>query len=156
MPPHIGPGKAKPRRYVRKTTPRARSETVLQMRRILKKLPPRRGRPIKRPRTRADCEDGLRPCPFVGCKHCLYLDANPETGTLKYNYPELEPWEMGESCALDVADRGGLTLEQVGTLMRLTRERVRQCEVRATARLRLLSLTSDGLGLLPAHPVATA
>ena len=35
---------------------------------------------------------------------------------------------MTETCALDVADRGGITLEEVGTLLNLTRERIRQVE----------------------------
>jgi hypothetical protein len=42
---------------------------------------------------------------------------------------------MGESCALDVADRGGTTLEDVGAIMNLTRERIRQVEVKALAKL---------------------
>src|SRR5579883_3471647 len=25
-----------------------------------------------RPRTRAECENGIRPCPYVSCKHHLY------------------------------------------------------------------------------------
>ena len=45
---------------------------------------------------------------------------------------------MGESCALDVADRGGTTLEDVGAIMNLTRERIRQVEVKALARLEAL------------------
>jgi len=39
------------------------------------------------------------------------------------------------SCALDVADRGGATLEEVGALINVTRERVRQIEVMALAHL---------------------
>ena len=96
-----------------------------------------------RPRTRADCINGPRPCLFVSCKHNLYLDVNPETGSIKLNFPHLEPWEMVESCSLDVAERGGITLEEVGTIVNLTRERVRQVEVRATTKLRLLSSNGD-------------
>src|SRR5262245_43072037 len=29
---------------------------------------------VDKPRTRADCVGGERPCPFVSCKHHLYLD----------------------------------------------------------------------------------
>jgi hypothetical protein len=47
-------------------------------------------------------------------------------------------WEMGDSCALDVADRGGTTLEDVGAIMNLTRERIRQVEVKALAKLEAL------------------
>jgi DNA-directed RNA polymerase sigma subunit (sigma70/sigma32) len=36
---------------------------------------------------------------------------------------------MAETCALDVADRGGATLEEVGDLLNITRERVRQMEL---------------------------
>ena len=45
---------------------------------------------------------------------------------------------MNETCALDVADRGGTTLEDVGAIMNLTRERIRQVEVRALAKLEAL------------------
>lgn len=37
--------------------------------------------PYERPRTRGECRDGFRPCPFVACKYHLYLDINPETGS---------------------------------------------------------------------------
>lgn len=87
-----------------------------------------------RPATRADCVDGHRPCPFVSCAHHLYLDVT-ELGGLRLNFPDLQPEEMTESCALDVADRGGETLESVGSLVRLTRERVRQIEEVALARI---------------------
>src|SRR5262249_33319259 len=40
-----------------------------------------------RPRTRAECKTGPRPCLFVSCKHHLYLDVNPETGSVKLNFP---------------------------------------------------------------------
>jgi hypothetical protein len=89
----------------------------------------------EKPQTRVDCANGERPCPFVSCKHHLYLDVNPETGSIKMNFPDIEVWEMTETCALDVAERGGVTLEEVGEIMNLTRERIRQLEMSGLARL---------------------
>ena len=91
-----------------------------------------------KPKTRAECADGPRPCPYVSCRYHLYIDVSPRTGAIKLNFPDLEVWEMGESCALDVADRGGTTLEDVGAIMNLTRERIRQVEVKALAKLEAL------------------
>ena len=90
----------------------------------------------ERPKHRDDCQNGIRPCPFVSCKHHLYLDVNPETGSIKLNFPEIEVWKMKETCALDVADRGGITLEEVGEILNLTRERIRQVEVKGLQKLR--------------------
>jgi hypothetical protein len=91
-----------------------------------------------KPRRREECVDGPRPCPYVSCKHHLYIDVSPRTGAIKLNFPDLEVWEMNESCALDIADRGGTTLEDVGAIMNLTRERIRQVEVKALAKLEAL------------------
>lgn len=96
-----------------------------------------------RPKTRADCVSGPRPCLYVACKHHLYLDVNPETGSIKVNFPDKEPWELEESCALDVAERGGVTLEEVGVILNLTRERVRQVEVAGLSRLKAESSKHD-------------
>jgi hypothetical protein len=93
---------------------------------------------IERPRTRADCVDGPRPCPFVACRHHLYMDVSARTGAIKINFPDLDVWDMSETCALDVADRGGTTLEEVGAIMNLTRERIRQVEVKGNAKLTAL------------------
>lgn len=90
------------------------------------------------PRFRAECAEGPRPCPFVSCKYHLYIDVSARTGAIKLNFPDLEVWDLGESCALDVADRGGTTLEDVGAIMNLTRERIRQVEVKALAKLEAL------------------
>ena len=46
---------------------------------------------------------------------------------------------MAETCALDVADRQGITLEEVGVIMNLTRERVRQLEMRGLSKLRVIA-----------------
>jgi hypothetical protein len=101
---------------------------------------------IPRPNTRAECREEMRPCPWVACKHHLYLDINPETGSIKINFPDLEPWELQHTCALDVAERGGITLEEVGEIMNLTRERIRQVEVRGLLKLKMGSPSPDELG----------
>jgi hypothetical protein len=92
-----------------------------------------------KPRTRAECADGPRPCPYVSCKYHLYLDVQNRTGAIKLNFPDIEVEDMNESCALDIADRGGTTLEEVGAIMNLTRERIRQLEVRAMAKVKSLN-----------------
>ena len=92
-----------------------------------------------RPRSRADCASGPRPCMFISCKHHLYLDVNPATGSIKLNFPDKEVWELADTCALDVADRGGITLEEVGAIMNLTRERIRQVETRGLLKLRAMT-----------------
>jgi hypothetical protein len=102
---------------------------------------------VVRPETRNDCMSMTRPCPFVSCSHHLYLDVNPESGAIKLNFPHLEVWEMAETCSLDVADRGGITLEEVGAILNLTRERIRQVEVRGLTKIKVH--TGDELGLPP-------
>jgi hypothetical protein len=87
-----------------------------------------------RPKTRAECEMGPRPCPYVSCSQHLYLDVNDDTGAIKLNFPGLEVDELAETCALDVADWGGETLSGIGELMNITRERVRQIEAQASRR----------------------
>ncbi|MDJ0761912.1 MAG: sigma factor-like helix-turn-helix DNA-binding protein [Myxococcota bacterium] len=90
---------------------------------------------LDRPTMRAQCESAERPCPYVSCKYHLYLDVNPETGSIKLNFPDIEIWEMTETCALDIAERGGVTLEEVGEIMNLTRERIRQLEMSGLTKL---------------------
>lgn len=90
---------------------------------------------VERPRTRGECENGERPCPFAGCRYHLFVDVNPKGGSLKLNFPDMELWELSETCALDVADRGGIQLEKLGYVMNLTRERIRQIEMRAVQKL---------------------
>ena len=97
----------------------------------------------ERPQTRSECADGPRPCAFVSCKFHLYLDVKTETQSIKLNFPHLEVWEMEQSCALDVAQQGGLTLEEVGRIMNLTRERIRQVEAVGLEKLRTTGLIGD-------------
>jgi DNA-binding CsgD family transcriptional regulator len=88
------------------------------------------------PATRADCRGLQRPCPHVRCKWHLFLDVNQRSGSIKFNFPGREVWELTSSCALDVAERGGETLEEVAERLNITRERVRQIEVNTASRLR--------------------
>ena len=97
----------------------------------------------RRPMARSQCATGPRPCPYVACKHHLYLDVNPDTGSIKLNFPDVPVWDMKETCALDIADRGGVTLEEVGEILNLTRERIRQVEVMGLEKLRETEFAED-------------
>jgi hypothetical protein len=88
---------------------------------------------IQRPKCRKDCELTARPCPWVGCRYHLAIDVDPGTGAIKVNFPDVELEDMPETCALDIAEDGGCTLEEVARAMNITRERVRQIEQRAVA-----------------------
>jgi hypothetical protein len=91
-----------------------------------------------RPRTRGDCATGgsheNRPCPWVSCRHHLAIEVDPR-GALTLNFPDTEVWEMPDTCSLDVADRGGVTLEEVGKILNRTRERIRQIETHGLERM---------------------
>ena len=102
---------------------------------------------IERPVTRADCIDMPRPCAFVSCKFHLYLDVNPQTGSLTINFPDLEPGDLAVTCALDVADEGGKTLDEVARALNLTRERIRQYEVVVLRKIK--HATNADLGIPP-------
>lgn len=87
-----------------------------------------------RPRTRADCIDGPRPCPWVGCRFHTQITVNPETGHIKFHFAGVKEGDLDghpETCALDIADGGGVTLNEIGESMSLSRERIRQVEVEA-------------------------
>ena len=80
---------------------------------------------MRQKRVYAEALNHCRPCPWVRCSMHTYLDPAADN-VLRFNFPDKEPQDLHESCALDVADRGGATLEQVGEAVSLTRERVRQ------------------------------
>lgn len=86
------------------------------------------------PVTRADCVNGPRPCLWIGCTQNLWLDVT-HAGSVVFNFPDVDPWEMAESCALDVAARGGVTLETAGELLNVTRARAEQIENVALGKL---------------------
>ena len=141
------------RKIRQKRRTRARSKTIAPKRLTKDELRFRELLPLfedpDRPTTRGACKEDVRPCPYVSCKHHLYLDVNPETGSIKLNFPDLEVWEMAETCSLDVADKGGITLEEVGEILNLTRERIRQVEVRGLLKLKMVG---PGEEPLPGDP----
>jgi hypothetical protein len=89
------------------------------------------------PRTRADCVNGPRPCPYVSCSHHLWLrlqseqPGNPKAG--KQGATTLRP-SSPHSCALDVAEKGA-TIEQIAGILGMHHSRVRQIAEGALAKL---------------------
>lgn len=92
------------------------------------------------PKLRAQCPP--RPCPFVSCQYHLYLDVGPD-GAIHYNRPDEEPPGRGETCALDVAARGGVTYAELADLLGSSVRRVR-AEVAAAVK-RFVEVTYDVL-----------
>lgn len=98
---------------------------------------------VERPRTRADCMDGPRPCPWVGCRHHLYLEVKPN-GSIVLNRPGLEPWELEHSCSLDVAPLRP-DGELIAALLGVSRRRLYQLLPAARERARLPLAALHGL-----------
>lgn len=130
----------------------------------------------KRPKTRADCLNKPRPCPWVGCKYHILLDVN-DSGQIVYNVGKTpsgrarKTWhrvtgasgagkEGGDAplmkaledalrhgthtCVLDAVEGGrNHTLEETGTLLNVTRERIRQIEVSSVRKMRIRAKRSD-------------
>jgi len=86
-----------------------------------------------RPRTRGECENGIRPCPYVGCRHHLALDVRPTGSIVRTKLPLAS---LPATCSLDVAEDGGRSLRDVAPYLELTQEGVRQVEVAAIAKLK--------------------
>lgn len=112
---------------------------------------------VPRPRTRADCGPGgcneVRPCPFVSCRAHLALDVRGRTVVMPREIDDL--CSMRDTCALDVADRGEATLEEIGELLGIgvSRERARQIEDAALRHMRLAMRVLLGeTGLKPPPP----
>lgn len=128
---------------------RARSETIgarqLALQAKRDPQPPADVSEYARPTTRGDClqgEHAQRPCPFVSCRHNLYLEVSALDGALTMRFPDREPWEMTRSCALDEVDANpdGMTLDDAGQRFGVTRERARQIEESALRKVRLVVL----------------
>jgi hypothetical protein len=84
----------------------------------------------KRPTKRRECPDA-RPCPWVSCRDNLSI-AITRKKFVNFTGSE-DPKEWGQNCCLDHAEKGPVTLEDIGALMGVTRERIRQIEISASA-----------------------
>jgi hypothetical protein len=100
--------------------------------------------PPPRPRTRGECKDGPRPCPWFGCRFHLGLDLAGLNSTPRLTWPDRDVDELPATCALDLAARDGMTLDEVGKVLD-PRERVRQIEQAALAHLSTKLKTKDVL-----------
>lgn len=78
-------------------------------------------REFRRPRTRSECAQIPRPCPFVSCVWNTYLDLLDD-GTVVLNWGRCEPdaMEAWGSCVLDIADDGGISDEAMARVLGLT------------------------------------
>jgi hypothetical protein len=87
-----------------------------------------------RPKTRADCADVPRPCPFVACRYNLFLDVD-ERGVVTIPRSDVPPEEREQSCALDVVEKNpdGIEAGEVAELLGLSRELVGRIEERGQA-----------------------
>lgn len=120
------PSPWRPRRLQLPVLPRRGSlhpDAALELSRISSPL----AEAVERPRTRGDCLNMPRPCPFVSCEHHLYLDVN-RAGSIRLNFPGLDFDEIGETCSLDVADSGPQALREVAVHMNVTLQRCKQIE----------------------------
>lgn len=104
-----------------------------------------------RPRTRGDCIDGPRPCPWVSCRQHLLIELHESGGErplrLRLNgrgVDGLRPaaladecvdffevaverlWQLEHSCTLDAADDGARRAGAVAGLLGVSRPRVMQ------------------------------
>ena len=91
----------------------------------------------ERPKMRGECVGGQRPCPWISCRyHMLWFyiteKAKGEAGRKLFKHSNDEIAEFAISlpvtCTLDVTDRGEATLEVIGAIFGITRERIRQLQ----------------------------
>lgn len=85
----------------------------------------------RRPRSRAECIRGIRPCPFVGCRYHIFSDKNGRDGSFDIDFSLKDLLTRPHTCSLDAAREGVRTQEEVAELMRRTRGRINQIEQQA-------------------------
>jgi hypothetical protein len=72
------------------------------------------------------------PCPHTACRFNLTSERRDKRGAKP---AEMHIPVVRESCALEAAELGGMTLEEVASRFSITRERVRQIELTALTKL---------------------
>ena len=98
--------------------------------------------PRSLPLLREACVSAPRPCLHISCRHNLYTDVT-FAGSLVLRDAEPDAMPASGSCALDVAEEGAHTLEAVAAYLGITKERARQIEETALAKLRGDSLLRE-------------
>ena len=77
--------------------------------------------------TKGRCLRGAEPCKDLKCRHHLYAT--------------LKPWQIeaaapcNVTCTIKLGSLGGMTLDEVGLYLGMTRERIRQIEGKALTKL---------------------
>lgn len=92
---------------------------------------------LTRPRTRGECADVPRPCPFASCRFSLLIDLSRDRKHVIVRFPDEDgdpDLTERDSCALDVADRGEHDTMQLGTLLNLSHQAVEQAIYYVAAR----------------------
>ncbi len=82
--------------------------------------------------TRGACRKLPGPCPHAVCRFNLTSERRDSRGAKP---AEAHLPVVHEACALEAADQGGMTLEEIAVRLSLTRERVRQIELGALKKL---------------------
>jgi hypothetical protein len=82
--------------------------------------------------TRGSCRKLQGPCPHAVCRFNLTSERRDNRGARP---AELHLPVVHETCALEAAEQGGMTLEEIASRLALTRERVRQIELGALKKL---------------------
>jgi len=82
--------------------------------------------------TRGACRRLEGPCPHSVCRFNLTSERRDNRGAKP---AQMHLPVVRETCALEAADRGGMTLEEIASRLSLTRERVRQIELGALKKL---------------------
>ncbi len=112
---------------------------------------------MSRPKTRGECPES-RPCPWVSCRYHLLIDAREDslvrigdrsltsrTLNRTSDRDRVREWTqdalreletVSETCALDVADEGATKLADLGEILGITREGIRQIEEKALRKMK--------------------
>jgi len=90
------------------------------------------------PKRRRDCPPLPELCPFIECRYHLWTD-RVHRGRVMILAASSAYGDPAHFCALHEADQGPKTLEQVGVVYGVSRERIRQLEAESMAVLRAVN-----------------
>ncbi len=107
------------------------------------------------PRTRGECRNGIRPCPWASCRYHLAVSiASDGSMRQREDADDLADTTL-PTCALDVAAQGAHRMTEIAEVMGTSRQRIEQVSTAALAKARAeaerLGLTLDDL-LPPPSP----